>query len=696
MSFSNHRISMLWLFVAALAISILVIRFQVNFKLGVFFPDSSTLSHQILLEQLKNGPGSRLIVVGLKGASPERLAEFSDQLKSKLATNPRFASVLNGDFDVDSSIIPEPVNSYYMLMADIDFSSAALNLAIQSRERDLAFASGEMIMDLIAKDPFLQTLNILERLAPVNSSEGTWFANDGSAVLLVETKAIASDLDAQALAIDSIKMAFSNIAQDSGMDLELTGVGAFGLELQQTIKAEAKRRTILASAALMLVLLIFYRKPRLLLLVPLPLVMGFIVGLALVTLVFGSVHGITLAFGFTLMGIAIDYPLHLFSHSRGTTPNNAVIKIWPTLRIGAVSTAIAYLALVISGSQGLAQLGLFTATGVVVAALVTRTWLPAFMANQSQTPPPDQVNSPRAHLSFLPAIICVVLSILAIQSFREAAIWDDQLSSLSPVPTDRLLTDSLLRSAAATSDMRYQLVLHATTLETLLHQHETLDIHLQQAVNDGVLGDWQSANQILPSQSLQKLRLTAIPDPAQLASRLSEVVEKSVFRVSAFEPFLDNAQQVKQFTELTPEAFIDSPLESWLDSHLVHINSQWVSLISLSHPQPEELAARLDDWNVEVELIDLQKSSQTLVGEYRTGALKSIAFACLAIILLLLVEQRQPRRLAWLALTVIAALSVTTSIVAGLHGSLTIVHLVALLLVIGLGIDYALFLSRQE
>ncbi len=696
MTGSKRHISMAWVALAILSLAILSFRLQLNFNLGVFFPDSNTLNHQILLEQLRNGPGSRLLVIGLSGVEHDRLAGFSDQLKQKLATGQIFVNVLNGDFEIESSGIPEPVNSYYLLLEDIDFSKASLHKAIESRQRDLAFGGGDLLLKLIAKDPFLQTLSILQRLAPANTAEGIWFSGNGSAVLMAETKAVASDLGAQALAIETIRNAFSDINKPDGVEIEITGVGAFGVELQEIIRAEAKKRTMLASAVLMLILLLIYRKPRLLLIVSLPLAMGFLVGLALITLVFGSVHGITLAFGFTLMGIAIDYPLHLFSHSRKNAPADAIKAIWPTLRIGALSTAIAYVALSLSGSQGLAQLGLFTATGVIVAALVTRTWLPQLITGPACGKAQGLLASISPKLVFLPALACVVLSVLAIQYLGEGKIWDDQLSSLSPVPKQRLLTDNTLRSAAATADMRYQLVLHATSLETLLRQNEALDTLLQEAVNDGFLGGWQSASQLLPSQHLQKRRQATIPGSEQLATRLNEALQGSAFREDAFVPFLQNADSVKHFASLTPEFIANTELASWLESHLIFVAGQWVSLISLSQPQPEKLAVRIKTWDIDVDLIDLQQSSQALVSNYRVGALKTILFASLAIIMLLLIDQRQVQRIAWIAVTVVSALSVTVATVVSLHDGLTIIHLVALLLVIGLGLDYALFLSRQE
>lgn len=690
------RVSAFWLFLAVAAITVLAIRLNLTFDLSAFFPQETTLTQEILLEQLKNGPGSRLVVIGLSGGQSDQLAEFSDMMKQELSTNPIFINVLNGDYAIEAAVIPEPVNSYYLLLDDIDYSQESLENALQARQRDLSLGGGSMLLALIARDPFLKTLEVLERLAPVNISGDTWFARDGSAVLLAETRSPAIDIAAQAQAVLAVKKAFANLPGSASLNLELTGVGAFGVELQNTIRAEAKKRTLLATSTLLLVLLLVYRKLHWLFLATLPIGMGFLVGLATVTMVFGSVHGITLAFGFTLMGVAIDYPLHLFSHARQNSADAAIKLIWPTLRIGAASTSIAYLAIALSGSDGLAQLGVFTASGLIIAALVTRNWLPLFIGKQQSPITGNHTSVQQPPLVYGYTVVVLILALGSILFVFKDGLWDDRLSSLSPVPEQRLLTDGMLRTAAGTPDMRYQLVLHAPDLETLLRESEAVDLLLHQAVDDGLLKSWQSVSLILPSQSLQKNRQLAIPDDAELHNRLSNVIVKTPFREAAFEPFEANASISKSLPPLIPAQFKGTPLASWLDSHLIHVAGQWVSLISVSQPKPEELASRLKTWVPQVELVDLHQSSLGLMRDYRHGAIKTIFFASLAIIALLLFERKGTRKVVWIVLTVMTSLAVTTTIVTALHGGLTIIHLVALILVMGLGLDYALFMSRKE
>src|SRR6185369_6240498 len=89
--------------------------------------------------------------------------------------------------------------------------------------------------------------------------------------------------------------------------------------------------------------------------------------------------------GFTLIGVAQDYPIHLFSHQHpGKTPLQTARSVWPTLATGVVSTCIAYLAFLRSGVIGLAQLACFTIAGLAVAGLTTRYLLPRIMSDQGR------------------------------------------------------------------------------------------------------------------------------------------------------------------------------------------------------------------------------------------------------------------------------------------------------------------------
>jgi predicted exporter len=369
--------------------------------------------------------------------------------------------------------------------------------------------------------------------------------------------------------------------------------------------------------------------------------------------------------------------------------------IWPTMRLGALSTAVAYLAIALSGSAGLAQLGVFTVTGVVVAALVTRFWLPSLLPDPgSAAMHGGQRRSPA--LAYLPAAALLVLAAATWLVAAPDKVWDDRLSSLSPVPEPRLQTDMALRAAAGTPDMRHQIVLHDDSLESLLAESEIVELRLAEAASDGLLKGWRSVSQLLPSRERQTERQLEIPDGDTLRARLDDAVSRTPFHPEAFAPFLAAAETASTLPPLEPAAMTGTLLGPWLDSHLLQFEERWVALISVSEPDAAALGERVAGWGDSIELVDLMQSTATLMQEYRSGAISTLSVAAFAIVLLIWLQRRQLAQILWISLTVAVALATTVVIVSVFHGPLTVIHLVAALLVLGLGLDYALFLSRTE
>src|SRR6185312_15847652 len=124
-------------------------------------------------------------------------------------------------------------------------------------------------------------------------------------------------------------------------------------------------------------LLLAYRSISSLLLSALPIASAALAGIAALTVAFSEVHGITLAFGFTLLGVAQEYPIRVLSHRRaGEDALQSVRDLWPLLLTAIASACIAYLAFYASGVAGLQQLAVFTIVGLLVAGLSTRYLLP--------------------------------------------------------------------------------------------------------------------------------------------------------------------------------------------------------------------------------------------------------------------------------------------------------------------------------
>ena len=220
--------------------------------------------------------------------------------------------------------------------------------------------------------------------------------------------------------------------------------------MQERTQGEAQWIGSVDVIGMVILLLVAYRSVPVLVLGLLPLVSAGVAGLAAVGTIFGTVHGITLAFGFTLIGVAQDYPIHLFSHQhRGLDARSSVRALWPTLATGVASTCVAYLAFLFSGVRGLAQLSVFTVTGLAVAGLTTRFLLPPLVPESSRDAADSALLGRLWHaIAGLPRPlwlgVATAIACVAYLALSPRPLWENDLGALTPVPPALLARDSAL------------------------------------------------------------------------------------------------------------------------------------------------------------------------------------------------------------------------------------------------------------
>ncbi len=173
-------------------------------------------------------------------------------------------------------------------------------------------------------------------------------------------------------------------AAAQAVQLKLSGPGVFAVDARAKIERAAVRLSIASSLLVVTLLFAVYRSVPALALGLAPVASGAVIGIAAVALGFGAVHGITLGFGITLIGESVDYSIYFFVQSRRAPQNGAAGAAWqrswwPTIRLGMLTSVCGFASLLPSGFPGLAQLGLYSISGLVAAALVTRYVLPALL-----------------------------------------------------------------------------------------------------------------------------------------------------------------------------------------------------------------------------------------------------------------------------------------------------------------------------
>jgi predicted exporter len=678
-------------------------RLVISGDLRDFMPPATTADQKLLLDEIGAGPASRLLLVAIGGALPQELATLSNSLAHALRGDAQFERVLNGDADV-ATLDPALLPYRYLLSPTLDahaLDATFLRDELQQRSEDLGSPAADLLKDWLPRDPTLEVLKLAQRWTPRQAPalrDGVWVSAQGEALLIVQTRAAGFDPQAQAQAIAALQAAFAALQERAGAQLTISGPGYIGAQVGATTRSEAERLSAIGTVGFVLLLLLAYRSVGVLALVALPLLSGALAGVAAIAFAFGSMHGITLAFGFTLLGVAQEYPLRVFSHRRAQVDAGTSVRdVWPLLRLAIVSACIAYLAFLVSGVPGLQQLAVFTITGLLVAGAATRWLLPVLLPTTFRDVATstwseklleliDGVRRPR----WLPwALLGLALAWLWL---APTPLWQNDLAALTPAPRELLVREGELRAALGAPDVRYLLVLEAPTADGVLAAAERISPQVDKWIAAHAVDDVELPSRYLPSAAMQLARQAKLPDRTQLRAALDTALADSDFQPGLFAPFLDDVEAARHLPLLTPEAFARTPLGARLQTMLVERDGRWLGLAMLYGVH--NAAAIAADSGADARLLDLKTASENLVAQYRSRILIALGVALALLALSVAIAFRDWRR-AW---HVIAPMSLATLLAfAVLRAggiSLSLFHLVALTLAAGLGLHYALFFER--
>lgn len=693
-----------WCGLLALGIFWVQSHLTVSADLRLFMPSPRTEAQRLLIQNIGESPASRLLLLALGGADPAKLADISKRYGDALASRQEFAFVANGAQPPPA--IPEKLLAYRYLMSD-SFDARPLDeqrlaAELEDRAADMASPAAGFLEEWLPRDPTLELLHLAQRWQPraePHQVDGVWFAADGKrALLLVQTRAAAFDPDGQTQALAALQDQFAQASGDSTAKLIVSGTGYFSSVIRNRTQYEATWFGSFDTLGLIALLWLAYRRFVFTILGGLPLLTAGLAGLTAVSLIFDGVHGITIAFGFTLIGVAQDYPIHLFSHlRRDETALATARQVWPPLATGVASTCIAYLAFLMSGVIGLAQLACLTITGLLAAGLTTRFLLPYI------APLPGSDPAQSAWLGRLnrrierlprPAALYVAIPVAALAVFlwRPEGFWENNLSKLTPVPPELLKRDAELRKELATPDLRYLLVASGDSEDAVLASLERLDTQLDAAAHAGAIGSFEHAAQFLPSAALQRKRQAALPDSTHLKSMLTRAVADSPFEADVFEPFLADVERARTLQPLTRADLRDTPLELRLGSEIFPRDGRWYGLVSLYDVHDPKAVARLAA--ADITFLDLKAASEQLVAAQRSHVLLCLEIAAVLLIVVIAVTLRSASRI----LRVLAPMILTTLVIVAVlrasDVSLSLFHLISLVLAAGLGLDYALFFEH--
>ena len=255
--------------------------------------------------------------------------------------------------------------------------------------------------------------------------------------------------------VDSLSNTIQAItSQHPSVDIRLLGAPVVAVENANRIKKDTILIIIVSAIAFIFLLLYAFPRRKDIFLILLSVVFGALFGTAALAIFAREVSMIVLGIGAILMGIAINYPLHLLVHQRYTTSVRQTLReVLSPLIVGNISTIGAFMVLLPLQAPALKQLGIFSSAMLLGTILFCVFILPHLMSSSStivrEIPTP---NLPNKYKQILPYIIVPLLIIhLLIPCVTSGDLFDSNLSNINYMTSQQRKDFAFFESVAPQS-----------------------------------------------------------------------------------------------------------------------------------------------------------------------------------------------------------------------------------------------------
>lgn len=706
-------------------VGFVVTRFEVTTDIVDFLPNGEGRVLASLSREIAAGELSRTMILTLEASDLASALRASRAFEVALRRDPRISESIafleGGPMEGLEQALFELYGPRHLffLAADGDrarerVSDPGLSEAAKTLRRELAGPLAPLASRVAPRDPFLSLPGIFRRLERTRGGElqivdGRFVASDDrTAVLFLATRSSALDARAQMPVLAAVDAAFRAIAPEfpDGLRIDRSGVNRFATRAATAIESDIKRVSTVSSLLVCLLVWFLFRSLRLLVLAAIPVATGVLAGGAAVLVVFDRLHGVTLAFGAALIGVAIDYVMHFYCHhavaSPERDPRDSLRAIVMPLTTGAGTTLAGFAALSGSTLSGLREVACFSVVGVFVAYAMTLLVVPLLMPRVVRSiAVRDRMSrqlergfrrlaAHRRSVSLVP-IAGVVFAAFALPNFR----FEPEFADLGRLDADLLAEDERVRNKiAVTEQMRFVVALGENEVAAL-EVNDRVSERLDAAIEAGELAGHRSLAPLLPAPTTQLAVARVAAQDATFPERFRRAFSTAGFADGAFEPFL--AALAAPLPEpLSYEDLLSSPMGPMIRPFRIRFADRVAFLTYLQGVRDADaLARRLEDLPDAVLLrqTELFRETQAI---YLKSTARLLGVGLTLVAGLLALRYRDVRRTVATLVPALLAVLLTVSILAVSGRGIDLISLTTLLFVVSMGVDYSVFLVDAQ
>lgn len=610
------------------------------------------------------------------------------------------------------------INSHLpVFLNDADYDSInalispeRIQQTIQNNLRTLSSPAGLALKQFIAKDPSGISFLGMKKLQQLQYDEnfelydGYVVTKDHQHLLFFVTpKFPPSNTGQNSRFIDQLNVALKVENGNPNIHTNYFGATAVSVGNAQQLRKDSLLTQGITVLFIMLFLGFYFKQKRAPFIIFIPVVYGAIFALAMIGLVKGGISVIALGTGSVILGIAVNYSLHLYNHYRHTRDMpETIAHLAQPLTVGSFTTIGGFFCLQFVKSEMLRDLGLFAGFSLIGASLATLLFLPHFIKKEKTANLQEESHGwinriaslqPETNKWLVSGIFILTLFFCF---FVNKAGFQSNLEEMNFMSPELKKSQAELNEINRYALQSVYLVTEGKTMDEALKHNEQVNSELSSLIKKGVVIKESGVSSLIISDSLQNLRIAKWEKfwtKEKTDSFLSRITSEGVaagFREQAFTPLRELIRKKYQLVDSVEEsgikhAFLSDYISDKQGRHTV------VTLVKVVAGKKDSVYHRFEA-NPNVIVLDKQYLSSRFVGLINAD-FSSIAWmtASLVFFVLLLMYGR-------IELTLISFVPMAISwiwilgIMGFFHIEFNIINIIISALIFGLGDDYSLFI----
>ncbi len=690
-----------------------------------FFPRDKKVEKLTQLFQHSKFMERLVVMVSLKDstaeASPDSLIALTEELSSRI-DNSLQPFIKKVTYQIEDDIIFQLFSSINknlpVFLEDHDYAAIdsltrqeVMKARLENNYHQLASPTGILLKQMILQDPAGISSVALEKLKGLQYDEN--FELYDNYVMTKDHRFLLFFIEPTFPPNDTgHNSKFLSALQQNVKEVELNHptvhVSYFGATSVAVGNAEQLRIDTILTVSLTITLLLlflvwFFKRKRTPLLILFPVVFGALFSLTCIYLIKGSVSILALAAGSVILGIAINYSLHFFTHLRHVQNIREVVKeLVRPMTIGSATTVLAFFCLQFANAGVLRDLGLFAGFSLIGAALCSLIFLPHFISEElfvSGTAHPtnwiDRSSFYKPEYNKLLVVGILMLTPLFLY-FATDVKFNSDMNKLNFMSEETLQSQKQLDKINAFSLRSVYLVTEGATLEKALQRTEQINPLLSRLKQEGLIKKISSVSSFILSDSLQRVRIKqwnnfwTADKKQQVLKTLKAEGQKLSFAPITFSNF--DSMLEKNYTPLNDSSLL--PIKNNFFADFITEQpgrATVVTLVSVDLNQKAELYKHLSGL-ANTQALDKQLLTDLFVEFVHADFNFIVTFTSLLVFLALLVSYGRIE----LALMTFIPMLITwiwiLGLMALLHIEFNIVNVMVSTFIFGLGDDYSIFI----